>query len=38
MDSEEWALFASWMSENGLIGDVPDTSEILTNEVLPAAK
>ena len=37
MDSEEWTLFASWMSENGLISEVPDTNEVLTNELLPAA-
>jgi putative hydroxymethylpyrimidine transport system substrate-binding protein len=37
MDSEEWALFGAWMSENGLIGEVPETSEVLTNELLPAA-
>ena len=38
MDSEEWTLFASWMSENGLISEVPDTNEVLTNELLPAAE
>ncbi len=38
MDSEEWTLFASWMSENGLISEVPDTNEALTNELLPAAE
>ena len=37
MDSEEWALFAAWMSDNGLIGEVPETSDVLTNELLPGA-
>jgi putative hydroxymethylpyrimidine transport system substrate-binding protein len=36
MDTSEWELFASWMADNGLIGDVPDIDEVLTNELLPA--
>ena len=35
MDAEEWALFASWMSENALISSVPDEEDMLTNELLP---
>ncbi len=35
MSSDEWELFASWMTENGLIADVPPTEELFTNELLP---
>jgi putative hydroxymethylpyrimidine transport system substrate-binding protein len=35
LDPEEWELFASWMAENQLIGEVPDADEVLTNELLP---
>jgi putative hydroxymethylpyrimidine transport system substrate-binding protein len=35
MDSSEWELFASWMADHGLIDEVPDTDELLTNELLP---
>jgi putative hydroxymethylpyrimidine transport system substrate-binding protein len=38
MDSEEWKLFASWMAENGLIDEVPDTDEVLTNDLLPGVE
>jgi putative hydroxymethylpyrimidine transport system substrate-binding protein len=37
LDSEEWALFASWMAGEGLISGVPDTGEMLTNDLLPPA-
>ena len=37
IDAEEWALFASWMAENGLISQVPDGEDVLTNEFLPGA-
>ena len=37
LDAEEWALFASWMAENGLISEVPETGDALSNELLPAA-
>ena len=33
--AEEWDLFASWMADNGLISEVPDSDEVLTNELLP---
>jgi putative hydroxymethylpyrimidine transport system substrate-binding protein len=35
MSSEEWDLFASWMADRGLISEVPDSSEVFTNELLP---
>ena len=37
MDGEEWSLFASWMAENGLIGEVPESGDVLSNELLPSA-
>ena len=37
LDSEEWALFASWMAENGLISEVPETGDLLSNDLLPGA-
>jgi putative hydroxymethylpyrimidine transport system substrate-binding protein len=36
LDEDEWALFASWMVDNDLIGDSPDADEVLSNELLPA--
>lgn len=36
LDSEEWDIFASWMVDNELIEDAPDTGEVLSNELLPA--
>ena len=36
LDAEEWDLFASWMVDNDLIDDAPDTGEVLSNELLPA--
>jgi putative hydroxymethylpyrimidine transport system substrate-binding protein len=38
MDADKWALFASWMKEHGLISDLPDTGEVLTNELLPGGR
>jgi putative hydroxymethylpyrimidine transport system substrate-binding protein len=35
MDDSEWELFASWMADHGLIDEVPDTDEVLTNGLLP---
>jgi putative hydroxymethylpyrimidine transport system substrate-binding protein len=35
MDGEKWELFASWMADHGLISEVPDADEVLTNELLP---
>ncbi len=38
MDEEKWKLFAAWMAEHDLISDVPQTDELLTNELLPGAE
>jgi len=35
MDAEKWDLFASWMADHGLISEVPEADEVLTNELLP---
>jgi putative hydroxymethylpyrimidine transport system substrate-binding protein len=35
ISAEEWDLFASWMADNGLISEVPDSGDVLTNELLP---
>ena len=35
MDGAKWELFASWMADHGLISDVPEATEVLTNELLP---
>jgi putative hydroxymethylpyrimidine transport system substrate-binding protein len=35
MNAEEWKLFASWMADHGLISEVPDSEEVLSNELLP---
>jgi putative hydroxymethylpyrimidine transport system substrate-binding protein len=35
MDAEKWELFASWMADNDLISEVPDSGEVLTDELLP---
>ena len=35
MDGAKWELFASWMADHGLISDVPEVDEVLTNELLP---
>ena len=35
MDGAKWELFASWMADRGLISDVPEVDEVLTNELLP---
>lgn len=35
MDGANWELFASWMADRGLISDVPEATEVLTNELLP---
>lgn len=37
MDAEEWTLFASWMADNGLIAEVPEGGDVLTNDLLPSA-
>jgi putative hydroxymethylpyrimidine transport system substrate-binding protein len=35
MNTEKWDLFASWMADHGLISEVPEADEVLTNELLP---
>ncbi len=35
MDASEWELFASWMTDNGLISEIPEIDEVLSNELLP---
>jgi len=35
MDPEEWATFAGWMRDNGLIESLPDQGELLDNGYLP---
>jgi putative hydroxymethylpyrimidine transport system substrate-binding protein len=35
MDGAKWELFASWMADHGLISEVPESDEVLTNELLP---
>jgi putative hydroxymethylpyrimidine transport system substrate-binding protein len=38
MDPEEWATFAGWMRDNGLIDSLPQSSELLDNGYLPSGK
>jgi putative hydroxymethylpyrimidine transport system substrate-binding protein len=38
MDPAKWELFASWMKEHSLISDVPEASQLLTNELLPGPR
>jgi len=38
MDPEEWATFAGWMRDNGLIETLPQTSELLDNGYLPSGE
>jgi putative hydroxymethylpyrimidine transport system substrate-binding protein len=35
MDAGKWELFASWMADHGLISEVPEADEVLTNDLLP---
>jgi hypothetical protein len=37
MDPAKWAAFAGWMADHGLIKSVPETGEVLSNELLPPA-
>jgi hypothetical protein len=34
MDPGEWAVYAGWMAEHGLISNAPRASDVLTNELL----
>jgi putative hydroxymethylpyrimidine transport system substrate-binding protein len=38
MDPQEWATFAGWMRDNGLIESLPQTSELLDNGYLPSGE
>ncbi|HYG97456.1 MAG TPA: ABC transporter substrate-binding protein [Solirubrobacterales bacterium] len=38
MDPEEWATFAGWMRDNGLIESLPQPSELLDNGYLPSGE
>jgi putative hydroxymethylpyrimidine transport system substrate-binding protein len=38
MDPKEWATFAGWMRDNGLIDSLPQTSELLDNGYLPSGE
>jgi hypothetical protein len=35
MDEREWAAFAGFFADRGLIGTRPAAAELLTNELLP---
>ncbi|MGN6217828.1 MAG: ABC transporter substrate-binding protein [Solirubrobacterales bacterium] len=38
MDPAEWKTFVGWMRDNGLIGSLPQTSELLDNSYLPSGE
>jgi putative hydroxymethylpyrimidine transport system substrate-binding protein len=38
MDPKEWAAFAAWMRDNGLIDSLPRTGELLDNGYLPSGE
>ncbi|MGN6664338.1 MAG: ABC transporter substrate-binding protein [Solirubrobacterales bacterium] len=38
MDPKEWETFAGWMRDNGLIGSLPQTSELLDDSYLPSGE
>jgi len=38
MDPKEWATFAGWMRDNGLIDSLPEASELLDNAYLPSGE
>jgi putative hydroxymethylpyrimidine transport system substrate-binding protein len=38
MDPEEWATFAGWMRDNGLIEQLPSAGELLDNGYLPSGE
>ena len=38
MDPKEWATFAGWMRDNGLIESLPQASELLDNGYLPSGE
>ncbi|HKO36771.1 MAG TPA: ABC transporter substrate-binding protein [Solirubrobacterales bacterium] len=38
MDPKEWAAFAAWMRDNGLIESLPEPDELLDNGYLPSGE
>ena len=36
MDPKQWEAFAHFFADHGLIGALPDTGDVLTNELLPS--
>jgi len=38
MDPQEWATFAGWMRDNGLIDSLPEASELLDDSYLPSGE
>lgn len=38
MDPKQWATFAAWMRDNGLIGSLPGSGQLLTDAYLPSGK
>ena len=37
MDPDQWREFSGWMRDHELIGGLPTTSELLSNDYLPGA-
>jgi putative hydroxymethylpyrimidine transport system substrate-binding protein len=35
MDPDQWRAYAAWMAEHDLISSAPQTSDVLTNQLLP---
>jgi putative hydroxymethylpyrimidine transport system substrate-binding protein len=35
MDPDQWRAYAAWMADHDLISSAPQTSDVLTNELLP---
>jgi putative hydroxymethylpyrimidine transport system substrate-binding protein len=35
LDPAQWQAYGSWMAEHDLISEAPETSEVLTNDLLP---
>jgi putative hydroxymethylpyrimidine transport system substrate-binding protein len=38
MDPKQWEAFAGWMRDNGLIGSLPQTTELLDDRYLPSGE
>ena len=37
LDPVEWRNYGGWMVDNGLLDELPDVDETLTNDLLPGA-